>query len=62
MRNMIYLYLNFNPKAEYNSSWAFIAYVVLTLDTNEHQNFCIFVHLLQNILAVYLSVPNSKNI
>ena len=49
---MIYLYLNFNPKVEYNSSWAFISYVILTLEASEHQNFCIFVHLLQNILSV----------
>jgi len=55
MRNMIYLYLNFNPKAEYNSSWGFIAYVVLTLEANDHQNFCIFVHLLQNILANFFA-------
>lgn len=49
---MIYLYLAFNKKADYRKSWTNIAYTVLTLGLNEEENFCIFAHLLENVLSV----------
>ena len=52
---MIYLYLAFNKKADYRRSWTNIAYTVLTLGLNEEENFCIFAHLLENVLSVFTS-------
>jgi len=49
---MIYLYLNFNPNVDYHNAWTFIAYIVLTLENTEEEDFVFFAYLLQNVLSV----------